>query len=225
MSPADDFTTTLGDTLRHLGVAAGPDQLRQLGDHFHLLREANERFNLTRITDPVRAARLLYADSAAILVWAADRGPPIQTVLDVGTGAGFPAVPLAVLAPHWQVTALEATGKKAVFVERSAARVGITNLQVIHAHGLHWKTEGTFDLITFKAVAALDLCLLQASRYVAPGGHVVVYKTVSLPADEAGAGQRAARRLGFTELPVFEYAIGRGKDAAHMALHIYGASS
>ena len=221
MPQADDFATVLADALRHLGVAATPDQLQRLSDHFDLLLEGNRQFNLTRITDPVRAARLLYADSAAVLAWAAARPDRIQTVLDVGTGGGFPAVPLAVLAPRWRITALEATRKKAAFVERSAARLGITNLRVVHAHGSHWKTERPFDLVTFKAVAALDVCLVQARRYVAADGHVAIYKTASLPADEAAAGRTAARRLRFTELPTFQYEFPGLQDVAGFALCIY----
>lgn len=187
--------------------------------------EGNRQFNLTRITDPVRAARLLYADSAAVLAWAAGRPVRIQTVLDVGTGGGFPAVPLAVLAPRWRITALEATRKKATFVERSAARLGTTNLRVVHAHALHWKAGQLFDLVTFKAIGALDLCLRQARPYVTGGGYVAVYKTTSLPVPETDAARKAARSLGFTELPAFEYELPGDRDPAGFALRVYKSST
>jgi len=225
MPEPNEFTTALDDALQQLGVTAAPDQLTRLDDHFYLLLEANRQFNLTRITDPVQAARLLYADAAALLAWAAERTAQSLSLLDVGPGGGFPAVPLAVLAPDWRITALEATRKKAVFLERSARRIGIANLDVIHDHGAHWQTDRRFDLITFKAVGALDLCLLQGRRYVAPGGHVAIYKTASLPPEETRAGTDAARQLSFTELPAFDYELGRGEDSARMALRIYAAST
>ncbi len=225
MPDADEFMATLGDTLRHLSVPVEPSQLARLDDHFRLLLEANRQFNLTRITDPVRAARWLYGDSAAALAWAAQRGVGVRTVLDVGSGAGFPAVPLAVLAADWQVTALEATAKKAEFVRRCADRLGIDNLEAVHAHGAHWKAERAFDLVTFKAVGALDMCLGQGRRFVAPGGHVVVYKTAPLPADEARAGQRAARRHGLSERTTFEYELSGQESTAPMALHVYTLSA
>ena len=225
MPQADDFATVLADALRHLGVAATPDQLLRLSGHFDLLLEANRQFNLTRITDPARAARLLSADTAAARAGAAGRPVGIQTVLDVGTGGGFPAVPLAVLAPRWRITALEATGKKATFVERCADRLGITNLQVVHAHALHWKAGQLFDLVTFKAVGALDLCLRQARPYVTGGGYVAVYKTASLPLPETDAARQTARRLGFTELPAFEYELPGDRDPAGFALRVYRSST
>ena len=92
--------------------------------------------NLTRITRPAEAAVRLYADSLAVLSWARQSGNEtgVRTVLDIGTGAGFPAVPLAVAAPDWRITAIEATNKKAAFVEQSARRVGAENLRVILRH-------------------------------------------------------------------------------------------
>ena len=205
MNARDEFRATLGQALEALGLQASADKLATLADHFDQVLRANARFNLTRITDPVEAAVRLYADSAAAIVWAAREKVPVEGVLDVGTGAGFPAVPLAVLRPDWQVTALEATGKKATFVERTARSLGIENLHVVHAHSDHWPSATRFDVVTFKAIGRLEACLKTACRFVAPGGHVVVYKTAALPPDEVSAGVRAATTLGFAVSTAFEY--------------------
>ena len=217
----DEFASTLGDTLRHLNVAADAAQLARLADHFDLLLEANSRFNLTRITEPAKAARMLYGDSAAVLAWAGQTDARIRTVLDVGSGAGFPAVPLAVLAPHWQVTALEARGKKAGFVRDATDRLGLGNLDVVHDHGAQWKTDRRFDLITFKAVGALEVCLTQAARYAAAGGQVAVFKTASIPEKETRAGEKAARRLGFEECSVWYYELPDPTEPARFGLRVY----
>lgn len=196
-------------------------QLATLAGHFDQVLQANARFNLTRITDPAAAAALLYADSAAAIAWANSTGVPVERVLDIGTGAGFPALPLAVLCPDWQVTALETTGKKAAFVQQAAGNLGIANLQVVHAHSDHWPGRAEFDLVTLKALGSLETCLKTAARFVVREGHVAVYKTASLSAKEVGTGLRAAKRLGFAVPTVFEYELPTPGGPARFALQVY----
>ena len=220
----NDFSAVLDDALKTLGLNAEPRQIATLRRHFDLLIEANARVNLTRITDPNEAAVRLYADSAAILAWARREQVGVETVLDVGTGAGFPAVVLAVLAPGWRVTALEATGKKVAFVERAARTLGIDNLRAVQAHSDHWSTEARFDLLTFKAIGPLDECLKTAGRFVADGGHVAVFKTADLSSAEIGAGRRAALRLGFGSADRFNYELPGPQGPSTFSLHVYARS-
>jgi len=221
MTASEEFTTTLRESLDRLGIVAGPDRLATLGAHFQMVLKANRRFNLTRITVPGEAAALLYADSAAALGWAICAEAGITTVLDVGTGAGFPAVPLAVLAPAWRVTALEATGKKARFVQQTARRLGINNLQALHAHSDHWTSGRTFDLVTFKAIGRLDACVTAGRRYLASGGCIIVYKTASISPDELRLGRQAAERLRLEVPPPFEYELAAPSGTARLALHLF----
>ncbi len=220
----DVFSATLDDALKGLGLRAEPRRIATLHKHFDLLIEANARFNLTRITAPSEAAVRLYADSAAILAWARREQVCIESVLDVGTGAGFPAVPLAVLAQNWGVTALEATGKKAAFVERAARTLGIDNLRAVHAHSDHWSTEARFDLLTLKAIGPLDECLKTADRFVADRGHVAIFKTADLSPEEIGAGRRAALRLGFGSADRFDYELPGPQGPSTFTLHVYARS-
>jgi 16S rRNA (guanine527-N7)-methyltransferase len=221
VTDADDFSAALNTALAGLGLAVAPAQVETLRAHFDLILDANTRFNLTRITDPGEAAVRLYADSAAVLVWADRERARVRTVLDVGTGAGFPAVPLAVLAPHWQVTGLDSTSKKAAFVDFVAHTLGIGNLRAVHAHSDHWVPEPKFDLLTFKAIGSLDNCLTTAQGLVADGGHVVVFKSAGTSSDELAAGRSAAGRLGFTLLAGFDYALPAPGKTATFTLHAY----
>ena len=197
----DLFSTTLSETLLRLGLDISSYQIVALRTHFERMVEANQRFNLTRITDPTDAAVRLYADSAMALVWADRIGLTVNTVLDVGTGAGFPSLPLAVLAPHWQITALEATGKKADFVASCAEQLQISNLRSIHGHTSHWPDSQTFDLVIFKAVGSLSRCLSLAHLRVRVGGYVVIHKTLNIQSEEIQAGRQTADQLGFEEQP------------------------
>ncbi len=219
------FTDTLSDTLSHLGVSVVPEQLSLLDQHFGLLVEANRRINLTRITDPADAAAKLYGDSAAVVAWAARTGVQVSSVLDVGSGAGFPAFPVAVLRTGWQVTALEATAKKVAFLTGCAERLDVRNLCAVHGHADHWSAPRAFDLITFKAVARLDGCLRHAQPHLAAGGHVLVFKTASLSTTEIEAGLRAAEDLRLSPLAPFEYELSLASGSARFALHAFQRSA
>ena len=225
MTQSDEFTDTLGRSLHHLGVVAQPGQLMSLSDHFGLLLEANRHVNLTRKTAPAEAAVWLYADSAAALRWALERGWSIESALDIGTGAGFPAVPLAVLAPTWRVTALEATGKKAAFVEQAARRLGMNNLRAVHAHSQHWVCDATFDLVTCKALGSVTACLTAGRSYLAPGGCLAVYKTASISPQELRQGRNAAQRFGLQVLSPFEYELPVPGGEARLQLHLFARPS
>jgi len=126
------FSTALTNAAGALGLRLEEHHLARMWRHFELVVEANRRFNLTRITAPADAALKHYADSLALLAtrWV-DSDRPLS-VLDVGTGAGFPAVPLAIVCERWGVMAIDGTGKKARFVAEAAAVLGLANLEARH---------------------------------------------------------------------------------------------
>jgi 16S rRNA (guanine527-N7)-methyltransferase len=107
-----DFKTILEDILAGFGIEGlSSKQLDQLATHYTMLRQWNRRINLTRITEPVEAARLHYAESLFGGRFIAGE----SALLDVGSGAGLPAIPLAVLRPDLEVTALEVNQKNFLF--------------------------------------------------------------------------------------------------------------
>ena len=110
----------LAQRLARWQIKLSPKQLGQMVAHHDAMVEANRRLNLTRITDPVESAVRHYADSLALLAWSRDSAVSIRTLLDVGTGAGFPAVPLAIMKPKWKITAIDGTKKKIDFVRETA---------------------------------------------------------------------------------------------------------
>lgn len=201
------FDLALRSTLRKWGITISPERMRRLRTHFDLMVEANRSVNLTRITDPIEAAVKHYADSLALLLWVARRSVEVTSVLDVGTGAGFPAVPLAVMRPDWSITAIDATRKKIDFLRRAAAAIGLENLHTEHAHSQHWEQSSAgsepttssrsssargFDLVVFRALAKLAKSLEQTAGYVASGGRIVAYRSAADdPSDEAAAASVA----------------------------------
>jgi 16S rRNA (guanine(527)-N(7))-methyltransferase RsmG len=143
-----DFVTALTSALSEYGLdGLNEAQQAQLTGHYAMLRAWNRRINLTRIIAPGEAARLHYADSlfGGRFIGAA------QSLLDIGSGAGFPAVALAVLRPDVQVTALEANQKKSLFLAEAADALGLSNFKVATARAETYDLSA-YDLLTSRAL-------------------------------------------------------------------------
>lgn len=196
------FERSLIAACASFGVRVAPAQIGRMWRHFRLACEANAKFNLTRITDVRRAAVEHYADSLTLLPWLAERAVDPARALDVGTGGGWPAVPLAIMLPQIQWTAIDSTGKKARFVAEAAAALALANLTIlqVRANELAGRTA-PFDLVVCRAVGKLPDLVAQTSRLIAHGGYLVCYKTAELSSEERQAGERAAARARLTPQP------------------------
>ena len=152
-----------------------PEQLAEYG---RLMLEKNQVMNLTAITDPEQAARLHMLDSAALLLWGDIRG---KTLLDVGTGAGLPGIPLKILVPSLQVTLLDSLGKRVDWLNQVCAYLGLEGIQAIHARAeeqaLVKGFRDSFDLVTARAVAQLRLLGELCLPYVKAGGTFLAMKS------------------------------------------------
>lgn len=128
--------------------AAAANRLLQLLDE---LERWNRSFNLTAITHRSQMVTHHLLDSLSI-------APLLQgqRVIDIGTGAGFPGLPLAVVQPERQFTLLDSNGKKVRFVAHAARTLGLGNVQAVHARAEQWQDErGTFDTVVTRAFAPL----------------------------------------------------------------------
>ena len=177
----------------------------------------NAHLNVTAIRDEAGVLSKHVADSlfAARLV----RELGASTVLDVGSGGGFPALPIAAALLGVAVTALDATAKKCRHVEELAASAGLRNVRVVCARAEE-ATElfGSFDLVISRAVAALPALLELTSPHAAPGGFVLAMKG-DLADDEAKTAQSAAAALCLEALEPVRYALPEGGD--HRAILVY----
>ena len=157
-----------------------PEAPEQLAEYGRLMLEKNQVMNLTAITDPEQAARLHMLDSAALLRCAGFSGE--KTLLDVGTGAGLPGLPLKILVPSLQVTLLDSLGKRVDWLNEVCARLGLEGIQAVHARAeeqaLQKGWRDSFDIVTARAVAQLRLLGELCLPYVRPGGVFLSMKSV-----------------------------------------------
>src|SRR6266851_1201560 len=122
-------------------------------------------------------------------------------VADIGTGAGFPGLPLAIVNPQRRFTLVEATGKKARFVEQTARRLGCHNVQVEHARAENYRPFELFDTVVARALSSLADFVAYAGHLCAPGGRLLAMKG-KRPDDEISALPRSFRTLAVHRLSV-----------------------
>ncbi len=212
------FDATLREALALWRLELSARQFDQLFAHYRAIIETNRSINLTRIIDPTEAAIKHYADSLALLVWISESGYKVGRLLDVGTGAGFPAIPLAILRPAWSVTAIDGTAKKIAFVRRTAEALGLTNLTSEHAHSSHYNPAARFDLVVTRAVGSLETCLAVSAPHAIPRGLVVAYKTPAV-IDEMGKTTAVEQRLNLSRLDPHSYELFlHGKPIARLLI-------
>lgn len=170
-----------------LGIAPGPAQTRALLDLLGLLVEWNGRFNLTSITEPEDMLRKHLLDSLAVL-------PHLSggRIADVGTGAGFPGLPLAICAPERRFTLIDSTAKKCRFVEHAAATLALDNVSVVNARAEAFEPPAPFDTVVARALAKMAEFIGYAGHLCAPRGRLLAMKG-RLPEDELAALPRGWR--------------------------------
>lgn len=146
--PEDEFRARLDAAIAAFNLEPLRDeQIVQLVKHYALLRRWNERINLTRIIEPGEAAKLHYAES----LFGGSFIAGARTILDIGSGAGFPAIPLAVARPETRITALEANQKKSLFLKEVKDELDLKNLEVANARLEEFDWSG-YDLLTSRAL-------------------------------------------------------------------------
>jgi len=173
--------TTLPDGARALAVDLDEAQIARLLAHLDLLDEWNARMNLTAIRERPQQITKHVLDSLSVLPFL--RG---DRVADVGSGAGFPGIPLAIADPARRFVLLESTGKKCRFLEHVRDSLGLANVEVVQARAEGYEPDVRFDTVVARAVGPLADLVRNAGRLVAGGGRLLAMKG-RYPADELAA--------------------------------------
>ena len=198
--------------LAELGLTPPVGGAEALAEYGRLLLEQNQVMNLTAITEPEDIATLHFLDSAALLTMVDFTG---KTVADIGTGAGFPGMPLRIVEPSIRLTLLDSLNKRIQFLETVCRELDLPDVACVHARAEEFAAEHreTFDLAVSRAVAALPVLCELCLPLVKPGGKFLAMKSVESDA-ELAASQHAIAILGGAVEAVRDYAIP-GTDVRH----------
>ena len=195
--------------LEQLGLAGSvPAEVSgQLARYGQLLIEQNKVMNLTAITEPRDVATLHMLDCAPLLDCARLQG---KTLIDVGTGAGFPGMVLKLLVPSLEVTLFDSLQKRLNWLDTVAAELSVTGLTTLHGRaeeaGMSPALRESFDIATARAVADLRLLAEMCLPFVKVGGRFLAMKSVD-SADELEGARKAIELLGGRVAGFHDYTI------------------
>lgn len=195
----EEFYTELTKAVKSLDPSLFTEEkAKKLFTHTTELSEKGKQFNLTAITDPKEVVNLHIADclfaAAEILSLSEDKK---GTLLDVGSGGGFPALPIACTLEDISVTALDATAKKCVFIADTAEKCGVS-VNTISGRAeevANSEKRESFDFVTARAVASLSILAELCLPFVKVGGYFVSMKG-SAAMQEAKEAENAIKKLG-----------------------------
>ena len=186
---------------------ADPYAVQNMSGYCQMLLDKNREMNLTAITDPVDAANLHMLDCAALLNCADFEG---KSLIDVGTGAGFPGMVLKMLIPSLELTLLDSLNKRLDWLTEVCGALSIQGVRTVHARaeeaGLDPAFRERFDFATARAVADLRVLCELCLPFVKVGGRLLAMKSTGSD-EEVGGARAAIQTRGGRVERCFDYAI------------------
>jgi len=174
------------------GVAITDAQLALLEQHQNMVLETNKHMNLTAITDPKEFAIKHIADSLTILPYV----PREAKLADIGTGAGFPGLVLAIMREDLHVTLVDSLRKRVFFLQEAVSKLGLQNVECVHTRAEDLARVGiTFDICVARAVARMDKLVRWTLPITKPGGTFLAMKGPDI-SDELENAEPALEKLG-----------------------------
>jgi 16S rRNA (guanine527-N7)-methyltransferase len=206
---------------RDFGIELTQVQQEQFERYYGLLVDWNEKFNLTAITDYTGVQLKHFVDSlSAVPILNAERVIG-KNLIDVGAGAGFPGMPLAIALADLHVTLLDATGKKVRFLEHVARELGLGNVTSVQARAEEQARRENereqYDFAVARALAPMRTLVEYSLPFVRRGGTLVAYKAVHAEQETQEAGG-AIERLGGQLREIVRIKLGDMQDVRHLVV-------
>lgn len=187
----------LKEGIAHYAIELKEEQIEQFAIYMKLLKEWNEKINLTAITDDEGIIKKHFIDSSSILKSGVIKNN--SSIIDVGTGAGFPGIPIKILLPEAEITLLDSLNKRVKFLETVITELGLTKIKTVHGRAEEMSNKKEFrekfDIATARAVANLSLLCEYCIPYVKNGGHFIAMKGPS-GYEELDIAKNAIKLLG-----------------------------
>ena len=191
----NEFSDKLINKLDYLEIRANNIEINNFYNYMHLLIEWNEKINLTAITDPDEIILKHFIDSLTINKYIKDN----SKLIDIGTGAGFPGIPIKIIRYDVTVTLLDSLNKRIMFLNEIINNLKLENINTIHGRaedfGINKKYREQFDIATSRAVAPLNYLLEYMMPFIKIGGKCICMKGSNIN-DELKESEIAIKKLG-----------------------------
>lgn len=205
------MSKTLESGAAEFGIALDDAQINAFERYTELLLEWNQRFNLTRITEPDEIAVKHYLDSLSVLKYVRIRGG--SSLIDIGTGAGFPGIPLKIAVPTLRLTLLDSVRKRLTFLEAVVQELGLTDVRIVHGRAEDYGQDRAFrakyDFAASRAVARLSVLCELCMPFCRTGGKFIAYKGPEAD-EEIAEASKAIRVLGGKLEAVYRFTLPGG---------------
>ena len=191
----EEFNKKMKESLKELNIEISEKQLNQFYNYMNILIEWNKVMNLTNITEPEEIIQKHFVDSLTVLKSIKEN----DSIIDVGTGAGFPGIPIKIAFPETRITLLDSLNKRIKFLEEVINKLELKNIETIHgraeevAHNKKYREK--YDIAIARAVAPLNVLSEYLLPFVKIGGYAICMKGTK-GKEEAEEGKNAIKILG-----------------------------
>lgn len=199
------FSEELKKFAAEIKIELGAEQLEKFEIFYGLVTEWNAKINLTAITEPREFILKHFVDS--LTVWDEEKFSGVKKIIDVGTGAGFPGIPLKIFRPNLEIVLLDSLSKRVEFLKKVVAQLDLKNVICLHGRAEDFAREKNFrekfDLATSRAVARLNILSEYCLPFVKIGGSFAAMKGKNF-LEEISEAENAIKILGGGEINFVE---------------------